>query len=288
MAAFVPMAWLVAGVAVVALALARRTESRRRSLLRAAVPVLVPPLLLLPWLPALVAEPQLLLLEAGLPGPGLSEPDLDGLDLLLLHPGGPGLPPLVARAPAWSSPRWPRCSGRPAPGRCCSAGWSRCSGLAGALALSRTTVTAPTLETPGAGLAGACWCWSPAPGWSSAAVAGAAGARGRVAGRELRLAAAGCAARPGAGGRRRRCSPPAGGSVTGAGDPLERRDPVLLPAFVAAEGASRPGRGPWCCASATDGPLSYALLRSDGPRTGDAELDPAAGRTPAWTPRSPT
>ena len=41
--------------------------------------VLAPLVLLLPWLPALVADPQLLLLEAGLPGPGLSDaaPDAD-------------------------------------------------------------------------------------------------------------------------------------------------------------------------------------------------------------------
>ena len=53
---------------------------RRRALLsRAAVVVLVPPLLLLPWLPAVLDQPQLMLLEAGLPGPGLSQPDLDGL-----------------------------------------------------------------------------------------------------------------------------------------------------------------------------------------------------------------
>ena len=40
---------------------------------RLAVVAVVPPVLLLPWLPALVADPQLLLLEAGLPGPGLTD-----------------------------------------------------------------------------------------------------------------------------------------------------------------------------------------------------------------------
>ena len=69
--------------------------------------------------------------------------------------------------------------------------------------------------------------------------------------------------------------------VAGAGDPLDRRDPVLLPAFVAAEGdqPARPrtlvlrARGP--------GDLTYALLRSEGPRTGDAEVAPPASATTA-------
>ena len=65
--------------------------------------------------------------------------------------------------------------------------------------------------------------------------------------------------------------------VTGAGDPLERRDPVLLPAFVAAEGATPARPRTLVLRTRPDGTLTYALLRSDGPRTGDAELTPAPG-----------
>ena len=90
--------------------------------------VLVPPLLLLPWLPAVLDRPQLTLLEAGLPGPGLSQPDLDGLDLLLLHPGGRGSPPLALlaglgarRAGRGLAPVELVASCR----RCCWAGWWR-------------------------------------------------------------------------------------------------------------------------------------------------------------------
>ena len=84
--AFVPG---VAGL-VLALALVALLVVRGRDLLRLAILVVVPVALLLPWLPALVADPQLLLLEAGLPGPALSDADPEPLSLVLLHPGGPG------------------------------------------------------------------------------------------------------------------------------------------------------------------------------------------------------
>jgi GT2 family glycosyltransferase len=274
MAAFVPMAWLVAGVVTVALAVTRRTESLRLSLLRAAVPVLVPPLLLLPWLPALAADPQLLLLEAGLPGPGLSEPDLDGLDLLLLHPGGPGLPPLVLAAGLVVAALAALL--RPTRRRPVLVGWLvAVLGLAGALALSRTTVTAPTLETPVPAWPGLLVLVAGA-GLVLAAVTGAEGVRDRVArasfgwrqpGALLVLVLAVVTPVVTAGWW----------VVTGAGDPLERRDPVLLPAFVAAEGATPAKPRTLVLRTREDGTLTYALLRSDGPRTGDAELTPAPG-----------
>jgi hypothetical protein len=55
----------------------------------------VPPVLLLPWLPSLAAHPSLVLLEPGLPGPGLTDAHLAALALFLLHPGGPGMYPLL-------------------------------------------------------------------------------------------------------------------------------------------------------------------------------------------------
>ncbi len=275
MASFVPMAWVVATPLVIGLAVGTGAGHRRRSLVRAAVPVLVPPLLLLPWLPALVADPQLLLLEAGLPGPGLSEADLDGLDLLLLHPGGPGLPPLVLTVGLVVA----ALAGllRPAGRRPVLLGWLvAVVGLAGALALSRTTVTTPTAETPVPAWPGLLVLVAGA-GLVVAAVAGAAGARERVTrasfgwrqpGALLVLALAVVAPLVTAGWW----------VVTGAGDPLERRDPVLLPAFVAAEGAEKARPRTLVLRSRPDGSLSYALLRSDGPRTGDAELVPPPDR----------
>ncbi|MEV8633697.1 glycosyltransferase family 2 protein [Streptosporangium sp. NPDC051023] len=54
----------------------------------------VPVALLFPWLAQVVGNPGQLLLEAGLHQPGLVDPSLPASSLLLLSPGGPGMPPL--------------------------------------------------------------------------------------------------------------------------------------------------------------------------------------------------
>lgn len=270
MAAFVPLVWLVGLVAVLAVGAVRRS-----ALPRCAVVALVPPALLVPWIPGLVDRPELLLLEAGLPGPGLSDRDLGGLDLLLLHPGGPGLPPLVlgagllVAAVAGLLRRDRR--------RVVLLGWAvALVCLGGALGLARATVTAPTLESPVAAWPGALMLVAGAA-LVAAAVAGAAGARARVArasfgwrqpGALLALVLAGIAPVLTAGWW----------AFTAAGDPLVRRDPVLLPAFVAAEG-SQPARPRTLALTVrADGRIAYSVLRSDGPRTGDAELSPVVER----------
>ena len=183
-AAFVPMAWALATVAVLVVAATGASQLDRRRVAASAGPLvvaLVPPVLLLPWLPALVAQPQLLLLEAGLPGPGLSEP-------------GPRRPGRAAAAPRWpgaaaagaggrsGAGRARRvCCGRPAAGSCCSAGWWR------------SAAWPARSGCPGPPSRSAPWS-SPVPAWPgplvlvagaalvTAAVAGAAGARARVAG----------------------------------------------------------------------------------------------------------
>ncbi|MEV5889775.1 glycosyltransferase family 2 protein [Nonomuraea fuscirosea] len=58
----------------------------------------VPPLLLLPWLMDLPADPGRLLLEAGLHDPALVDPSLSAGSLLAISPGGPGLPPFWVTA----------------------------------------------------------------------------------------------------------------------------------------------------------------------------------------------
>jgi hypothetical protein len=57
----------------------------------------------------------------------------------------------------------------------------------------------------------------------------------------------------------------------GADDPLSRRDPVLLPAFIAAEGAEPAQPRTLVLRPRSGHRLAYALLRADGPRLGDAE-----------------
>jgi hypothetical protein len=262
--AFTPILW---GAAAICLATA--CAVRGAFVAKAAAILVVPPLLLLPWLPALVRQPSTLVLEAGLPGPGLAEGRLDGLDLLLLHPGGLGLPPLVVAGGlllAALAALLRRDRRRPV-----LVGWGvALVGFASALALSRVEVTAATQQ-----LAVSAW---PGPlslvaggGLIVAAAAGAAGARGRVAASSFGwrqptalIVAVVAALGP---------VVTAGWWLgTGAGDPVQRRDPVLLPAFVAAEGAQPSRPRTLVLRAHDDASLSYAVLRSDGPRTGDAEL----------------
>jgi GT2 family glycosyltransferase len=86
-AAFVPLIWVVAVVAALALVAAR--PGRWRNL---GIAVAVPPVLLLPWTAQIATNPSTLLLEVGLQQPGLAVHGLSARSLLLLSPGGPGLP----------------------------------------------------------------------------------------------------------------------------------------------------------------------------------------------------
>jgi hypothetical protein len=75
-------------VAVGLLALRRRDRA-----LDAIIVVVVPLLLLLPWTLDIATHPARIFLEAGLARPGLASAGLAPRALLLLSPGGPGLPP---------------------------------------------------------------------------------------------------------------------------------------------------------------------------------------------------
>src|SRR5689334_16417711 len=89
-AAFVPLFWLIGAVVMAVGLIALR---RRDRALDAAIVVVVPLLLLLPWTLDIAAHPARILLEAGLARPGLASASLAPRSLLLLSPGGPGLPP---------------------------------------------------------------------------------------------------------------------------------------------------------------------------------------------------
>jgi len=92
-AAFVPLIWIVVLLSALALAAARPAMWRNL-----AIVVAVPPVLLLPWTVQAAAAPGELLLEAGLQQPGLAVRDLPARSLMLLSPGGPGLPPVWVTA----------------------------------------------------------------------------------------------------------------------------------------------------------------------------------------------
>jgi len=102
-----PRGWVIAqiagGLAALALGLgparrgpARRGMSRRGMAGNLAIAAGVPPVVLMPWTFQVATHPALLLLQAGVQAPGLASPDLAARSLMLLSPGGPGMPPFWA------------------------------------------------------------------------------------------------------------------------------------------------------------------------------------------------
>jgi GT2 family glycosyltransferase len=91
-AAFVPLVWPIAVLAAVAGAVAFGRTSRR-ILVNLGIAVAVPPVVLVPWSLPVFAHPALVFLQAGQQVPGLASVHLAARSLLLLSPGGPGLPP---------------------------------------------------------------------------------------------------------------------------------------------------------------------------------------------------
>ena len=278
--AFVPLLWPLT-VAGALIALALRWRACRSLLTDVAIAVLTPPVLLLPWLLQLLKHPAQLLLEAGLPQPGLTAARLPARSLLLLSPGGPGLPPYWVSAALLLAGLVALIASRRR--ALVTAGWIvALLGFAAAVLATRTTVTSPGGQAVTA--------------WPGTALA--------VAAAGLLLAAA--AAADGLGGWLSRGR--AGGARGARG---ARVVPVILIAAVAASGPLlavaywlmngvtgplRPQAGPVVLALASgssatgqqsrtlvlapgaDGTVSFLLLRGDSPEFSEPDLipDPAA------------
>ncbi|MFE9807725.1 glycosyltransferase [Streptomyces sp. NPDC005548] len=110
----------------------------------------------------------------------------------------------------------------------------------------------------------------------SAAAVGADGARARVAEQSFgwrqpvaALIAFACAAGP--------LLIAAGWIIGGADGPVERRDPVQVPAFVAEESGTRDQARTLLLDSRSAAQVGYTLVRGSGARLGDAELASAGG-----------
>ncbi|WP_439948240.1 glycosyltransferase [Streptomyces sp. BBFR109] len=73
----------------------------------------------------------------------------------------------------------------------------------------------------------------------------------------------------------------AGWMIRGADGPLERRDPVQVPAFVAEESSTRDQARTLVLDSDSAAHVGYMLVRGSGVRMGDAELADAAGENSA-------
>ncbi|MBT2210689.1 glycosyltransferase [Actinomadura sp. NEAU-AAG7] len=255
--AFVPLVWplALAGGGLLWALFDRPGRVGRRNL---AIALGVPPLLLGPWTVGLLLHPSRFLLEAGLHRPGA--PAGAG-DLLALSPGGPG-----------TSARW-ALAGLLAVAVCALplrarrsavlAGWLLALfGLLVAIVTSAGTVTKGTdagPAWPGVALvfAGA--------GVLLAATAAVQRATEALAGTHLIYQAGGAVVATAA-----LTAPVLAAALWitgGAGDPLGRTDPDVVPAFVRAPGGPRTlvlrGDG--------SGRVSYTVLRGARPMLGEAE-----------------
>lgn len=251
--AFTPIVWplaVVLGIGVLALRRGDITAYGLRFLAAVGTPLLV----LAPWSLSLLSSPSSFLKEAGLEtGSGSAS----ALDLLGISPGGPkaaggvlllGIV-LAALAALLRGERQfaARTAWAVALVALAFAGLANGSGWAG-----------PATLVYGAALI-------------AAALVGADGARIRVA--ELSFGwrqpvavlialAAGVAPVLAA----------VGWMIGGAAGPLERRDPVQVPAFVAEESSTRDQPRTLVLGGTSTGSVAYTLIRGSGARLGDAEL----------------
>jgi hypothetical protein len=275
-AAFVPLLWIVTLAGCVLGAIIFHSAGRRlpRNL---AIAVLTPPVLLLPWSLTLLSHHAGLLLEAGLPQQGTPFFTLPAKSLVLLSPGGPGLPPYWITVGLFAAAFGALFAGRRR--RLIIAGWAiALSGVLTAAVVSHTVV-----RLPGGGQVTA-WAGMPlalaALGLLLAAAAGAdalgrmlagvGGLRAVLSGRAPWAALVAVLA----------CSTPllaaAAWLSTGVSGPVHPVKKPVVPELVAvAAGQSRQVRT--LVLSSTGGQVTYLLLRGASPSLADAALTPPPG-----------
>jgi GT2 family glycosyltransferase len=256
--AFTPVVWPIAVLlAACSLLLPLRAEpgARPAKALRFAALLLTPFALLGPWSWSVLLSPSDFLSEAGLP---FDTAEASAFQLVNVNPAGPGthgtwlLIGLVMAALGALLRRERRLA----------IGTAWAGALAGLLFAVWSNASDAAWAGPATlvyGLALLC-----------AAVLGADGARYRVAAQSfgwrqpVAVAVAGAAA----------MGPllvAVGWILGGADGPLERRDPVQVPAFVAEESSTRDQARTLVLSGEGEG-VSYALVRGSGARLGDADL----------------
>jgi GT2 family glycosyltransferase len=281
--AFVPVLWPMAVAAAVTAAVIMRRS--RQHLVNLAIVMVTPLVLLLPWMMQLLAHPSGLLLEAGVQQPGLAAPNLPATSLLLLSPGGPGLPPYWVSAALLLTGLAALLATRRR--SLIVVGWGMALlGFATALGVSRVVVTPNGGQAmtpwPGPALAVA------AAGLLLAAAVGAEGlgrmlsARGRKGMRRatsLRAAAVAVLALAGV-------SAPvlAAGYwlVHGVTGPLTQASGEVVPALVAPSSGSGDQLRTLVLTS-EQGHVSFLLLRGDSPQFTDPQIVPVAAAQSALT-----
>ncbi|MFF7612871.1 glycosyltransferase family 2 protein [Streptomyces lavendulae] len=259
--AFTPVVWPLAAVLGTGALLVRRARWKAyapRLLATLAVPLAV----LAPWSLGLLTHPARFLREAGLPyGSGSAT----ALGLLGASPGGPGTTGglLFAGTVLAALAALLRADRRFA----VAVAWTTAlTALFLAVLLNRDGWAGPATLVQGLALI-------------AAAVVGADGARERVAARSFgwrqplaALVALGAALGP--------LLLAAVWTVAGADGPLGRRDPVQVPAFVAAQSDDSNRTRTLVLGGDSPATVSYTLVRGSGVRLGDAELLAEAGSGP--------
>ncbi|TDQ51939.1 glycosyltransferase family 2 protein [Actinorugispora endophytica] len=272
--AFVPLVWILALLTGVLIAVTFG-HLGRRLYVSLAIGLGAPLVLLLPWTLELFAHPSLWLLEAGLNRPEISEARLSAEALLLLSPGGPGLPPIwvtggfVAAALCALLLRRRR--------MLVAVGW--CIALFGiliAIVLSRLQLTLPsggenTTVWPGVALAFA----ATAMLLSAATAAQSFGLLWRLGGlRRLFAAAVALLALT---------TPVAAAGLwmwNGVQGPLTGDAPPSIPPFL--ESVSADGTQPrTLVVSPGDGAVAYSVLRGREPRVGESQIPAEAAPSAA-------
>ncbi|MEV7425023.1 glycosyltransferase family 2 protein [Streptomyces sp. NPDC091212] len=256
--AFTPVVWPVAVVLAVGVLALRRTDLKAYAP-RVLAALGTPILMLAPWSLSLLSDPGALFREAGLEfGTGSAS----ALDLLGISPGGPK-----------------------------AAGGILMLGivLAALAALLRAERQFAIRTAWAAALVALVFAvLSNNSGWAgpatllyglaliAAAVLGADGARIRVAEQSFgwrQPVAVLIAAAAGLGP----LIVALGWMIGGAAGPLERRDPVQVPAFVAEESVTRDQPRTLVLGGTSAAEVSYSLVRGSGARLGDAELTASGG-----------
>jgi GT2 family glycosyltransferase len=294
-AAFVPLVWLMvlAGAVIAGAVLAvwrwqftARWRWRGWDLaINAAIIAAVPAVVLMPWTCHLFADPSAFLLEAGIQQPGLAAANLKPAQLLLLSPGGPGLPPF------WVS------AGLVLPAFCALlvrrrrtlvlTGWGvAVGGLCAAAVESRLQVASPVSGSTGpawpgiplaiaaAGLllaATPVFEWATGVAWGVFASSASLATRARLVGRRgLAALVLGTVA----------LTAPvfAAAYWLGAGvrGPLSAAGAQVLPAFIPASSAVAIYQNRTLVLRDVHGVLTYQLLRNSDPVLGDPELTESA------------
>ena len=274
-AAFDPMLYvLLAPLLAVALiaSLVRRSWVGVR---RVLIVLAVPPALLMPWSARLLHHPALLVLGVGQPSAQLQARRLPAIDMLLLHPGGPSLPPIWLDAViALAALAGLLQLTRPGPARL---GWLLAiDGLVGGLIVAGVQAQVPGSSDKVAGWPGIATALVGAGLLTSAAVAGSR-LRARLTQtsfgwrQPLALVLATAAA----------ATPLVAGAfwiADGTGHVLHSGPVNILPPFVAAESIAHGQARTVVLKPGPSGQVDFTVLRDRNQQLGDADLQSDPGQ----------